>query len=56
MGKDEVSGHPLSPTFTGAAVRGEPEAYGAAAVVGAWCVLALVATQAPRVTPALVDV
>lgn len=42
--------------FTGAAVGGEPEAYGAAAVVGARCVLALVATQAPRVAPALVDV
>ena len=43
-------------TFTGAAVGGEPEAQGAAAVVGAGRVLALVAAQAPWVPPALVDV
>ena len=43
-------------TFTGAAVGGEPEAHGAAAVVGAGRVLALVAAQAARVPPTLVDV
>lgn len=43
-------------TFAGAAVHREPEAHRAAAVVGARCVLTLVATQAPGVALALVDV
>lgn len=42
--------------FTRPAVSREPEARSATAVVGARRVLALVATQAPGVTPTLVDV
>lgn len=42
--------------FTGPAVGREPEAHGAAAVVGARRVLTLVAAQAPGVAPALIDV
>lgn len=42
--------------FARPAVCREPEAHGAAAEVGAWRVLALVAAQAPRVAPTLVDV
>lgn len=43
-------------TFTGPAVHRQPEAGGAAAVVGTGRVLALVATQAPRIALALVDI
>lgn len=42
--------------FTGPAIHRQPEARRAAAVVGAWRVLALVATQAPGITLALIDV
>lgn len=42
--------------FTRPAVHRQPEARGAAAVVGAWCVLTLVTTQAPRIALALVDI
>lgn len=42
--------------FTRPAVHRQPEAGGAAAVVGAWRVLTLVATQAPRIALALVDI
>lgn len=42
--------------FTRPAIHRQPEASGAAAVVGAWRVLTLVATQAPRIALALVDI
>jgi hypothetical protein len=43
-------------TFTRPAVHRQPEAGGAAAVEGAWRVLTLVATQAPGIALALVDI
>lgn len=43
-------------TFTGPAIHRQPEASGAAAVVGTGRVLALVTTQAPRIALALVDI
>lgn len=42
--------------FTRPAVHRQPEAGGAAAVEGAWRVLTLVATQAPGIALALVDI
>lgn len=42
--------------FTRPAIHRQPEARRAAAMVRAWRVLALVATQAPRIALALVDV